>query len=100
MPSVTPVVEPEVVDPVCGMSILRSDAVGQVTHRGHTYYFCSEGCIDKFRASPDTYLNPASSRLPSDAREYMCPMDPEVRRSVPVHVPSVEWRSSLCRRRP
>lgn len=36
MPSVNPVVEPEVIDPVCGMSILPSDAAGQVTHRGQT----------------------------------------------------------------
>ena len=87
MPSVPHVVEPEVIDPVCGMSILPSNAVGQVTHRGHTYHFCSESCIDKFRASPDSYHTPqappASSHSPSDAREYTCPMDPEVRQIGP-----------------
>ena len=58
MPSVNPVVEPEVIDPVCGMSILPSDAVGQVTHRGQTYHFCSQSCLDKFRASPEAYVSP------------------------------------------
>jgi Cu+-exporting ATPase len=87
MASVNPVVESEVVDPVCGMSILPSDAVGQATHRGQTYHFCSQNCLDKFRASPATYLSPrsAESRLDAhgDTREHTCPMDPEVRQIGP-----------------
>src|SRR5688500_10115668 len=87
MPAVNPVVEPEVLDPVCGMSILRSDAIGQVTHRGQTYYFCSQSCLDKFRASPDTYLSPRAAetdtRAHGDSREYTCPMDTEVRQVGP-----------------
>ena len=80
-------VESEVVDPVCGMSILPSDAVGRVMHRGQTYHFCSQHCIDKFRAAPDTYLavreaGPAT-RVHEDTREYTCPMDPEVRQIGP-----------------
>ena len=87
MSSPTPVVEPEVIDPVCGMSILPSDAVGQVTHRGQTYHFCNESCLDKFKAAPDTYLTPAPARphphTHGDSREYTCPMDPEVRQIGP-----------------
>ncbi|MGE0361646.1 MAG: heavy metal translocating P-type ATPase [Vicinamibacterales bacterium] len=88
MASANPVVESEVVDPVCGMSILPTDAVGQVTHRGQTYHFCSQGCVDRFRAAPDTYLAPPSTRTSppdshADTREYTCPMDPEVRQVGP-----------------
>ena len=87
MPSVNPIVEPEVIDPVCGMSILPSDAVGQVTHRGQTYHFCSQSCLDKFQAAPQTYLNPAPaaphSQQHGDTREYTCPMDPDVRQVGP-----------------
>jgi Cu+-exporting ATPase len=85
--SVPPAVESEVVDPVCGMSILPSDAVGHATHRGQTYHFCSQSCLDKFRASPDTYLRPKAAEPQQhahrDTREYTCPMDPEVRQIGP-----------------
>ncbi|MCC7240844.1 MAG: heavy metal translocating P-type ATPase [Dehalococcoidia bacterium] len=87
MASVNSIVESEVVDPVCGMSILPSDAVGQATHRGQTYHFCSQGCLDKFRASPETYLSPKTAEPQQhahrDTRAYTCPMDPEVRQIGP-----------------
>ena len=87
MPSANPLVEPEVIDPVCGMSIPPSDAVGQVTHRGQTYHFCSQNCLDKFRVAPEAYLSPKASETPThahgDPREYTCPMDPEVRQTGP-----------------
>jgi Cu+-exporting ATPase len=76
----------EVVDPVCGMSISPDDAVGQVDHKGTTYYFCSESCLEQFRANPDTFIGERStlSATPADMeREYTCPMDPEVRQKGP-----------------
>lgn len=39
----------EVVDPVCGMTVDPQEAVGHVEHRGETYYFCSESCVERFR---------------------------------------------------
>ncbi len=81
-----PTTEHEVRDPVCGMSILPSDAVGHVEHRGETYYFCSASCVEKFRNNPDAFLTPkapAAAVIASDAREYTCPMDPEVRQIGP-----------------
>jgi len=86
---VNPAAAPEVIDPVCGMSILPSAAIGQVTHRGRTYHFCSQTCVDKFRASPETYLTPPTSRKPSapapplTTSEWTCPMHPEVVRDAP-----------------
>jgi P-type Cu+ transporter len=72
----------EVLDPVCGMTISPADAVGHVEHEGRTYYFCNETCLEQFRAHPDAFLadRPARAATPADmAREYTCPMDPEVR---------------------
>ena len=48
----------EVVDPVCGMTIAPADAVGRVDHEGRTYYFCSKGCLERFRANPDAFVEP------------------------------------------
>ena len=86
MPSVNSAVEPEVIDPVCGMSILPSDAVGHVTHRGQTYHFCSQSCHRQVPGRARGYLTPApaaASPRARDTREYTCPMDPEVRQVGP-----------------
>ena len=44
-------------DPVCGMTVQPSTAAGSHTFEGKTYYFCSKGCLDKFRADPARYLS-------------------------------------------
>ncbi len=88
MSSVPLPVSSEVIDPVCGMRIQAEGAVGHVSHRGETYHFCSQHCLDRFRADPEGLLNPA---LANDAQhpgaatgqEYTCPMDPEVRQIGP-----------------
>ena len=43
------------VDPVCGMSIHAGPDTPHVTHDGHTVYFCSEHCRDRFAANPGAY---------------------------------------------
>jgi Cu+-exporting ATPase len=76
----------EVVDPVCGMTISPADAVGHITHRGETYYFCNESCLDRFRENPESFLYPKQSVEPvglDSATEYTCPMHPEVRQNGP-----------------
>ncbi|HKY21172.1 MAG TPA: heavy metal translocating P-type ATPase [Vicinamibacterales bacterium] len=81
----------EVLDPVCGMTISPDDAVGHVDHKGHTYYFCSQNCLDEFRVNPDAFLveRPAPAATPADMeREYTCPMDPEVRQKGPGACPN------------
>jgi YHS domain-containing protein len=45
-----------VVDPVCGMKIKKSDAKATIEHNGMTYYFCMEGCAEKFKANPEKYV--------------------------------------------
>ena len=76
----------EVLDPVCGMTISPDDAVGNLDHKGQTYHFCSQSCLDQFRANPEAFLGerPATATTASDmGREYTCPMDPEVRQTGP-----------------
>ena len=49
-------------DPVCGMQVDPAKARARAEHLGHTYFFCCEGCGQKFRAAPEKYL--AHPQLP------------------------------------
>lgn len=72
-------------DPVCGMAVRPENAAGSHVHEGKTYYFCSTGCLAKFRQDPSAFLIPPAQRVtkpaavpPGSRVEYICPMDPEV----------------------
>jgi P-type Cu+ transporter len=82
-------VQTEVVDPVCGMTIAPEDAVGHVEHKGETYFFCNESCLEQFRADPEKFLNPSAAPAPAARTdvEYTCPMHPEVRQWGPGSCP-------------
>jgi xanthine dehydrogenase accessory factor len=45
----------EAIDPVCGMTVDVADARHRMTFEGHTYYFCSPGCLATFEADPARY---------------------------------------------
>ena len=45
-----------VIDPVCGMEVQPESAAAAWEHAGTTYYFCSIGCMERFRADPDGFL--------------------------------------------
>ncbi len=66
-------------DPVCGMTVDPSSAVS-ADHAGDTYYFCREGCRDKFTADPDRYLSGSGETPPAApaSGRYICPMCPGV----------------------
>jgi len=51
----TAVAPAEVLDPGCGMTLSPTDAVGHIDHKGRTYQFCSQSCLDQFRANPDAF---------------------------------------------
>jgi P-type Cu+ transporter len=83
-------------DPVCGMTVEPQRAAGSFALNGQTYFFCGLGCLDKFRADPERFLNASSAnligikRVPPDQsakREYTCPMHPEVRAPKPGSCP-------------
>jgi P-type Cu+ transporter len=102
-------------DPVCGMIVNPASAKHRFEHSGEMHYFCSAGCVEKFRADPDKYLNVSppsglvtlgapmglsapsqlANPLPTPAARsasavpaYVCPMCPEVRESEPIACPS------------
>ena len=97
-------------DPVCGMNVKTATAKHVHEHAGKNYYFCCAGCVEKFKANPQAYLNhPAAPSLvtlgmppattPKSAAEirspeagsppsYVCPMCPEVHESKPGACPT------------
>lgn len=42
-------------DPVCGMTVEIATATFTLEHEGLTYYFCSQGCLDRFSADPRAF---------------------------------------------
>lgn len=82
------------IDPVCGMTVsLPSEHSHQ--HDGKVYGFCSSGCLQKFKSSPDQYLATDSQNQKEGTDErcslasstYTCPMHPEVEQQEPGSCP-------------
>lgn len=44
----------EMKDPVCGMVLVESSAIGPDVVAGETYYFCSTGCQDTYHERTGT----------------------------------------------
>jgi len=44
-------------DPVCGMTVEAGSAAAAWEHDGTTYYFCSVGCMERFRQDPASFLS-------------------------------------------
>jgi xanthine dehydrogenase accessory factor len=42
----------EAIDPVCGMTVDVGSAVYRSTYEDATYFFCSAGCLQRFREEP------------------------------------------------
>src|SRR6185437_6204293 len=86
-----------------GMKVDPSRAAAVREHAGKKYFFCCNGCAQKFAATPEQYLGkksptpgglvqlgvaPAKPAAPSShaampapataSTKYFCPMDPEV----------------------
>ncbi len=71
----------EFVDPVCGMSVAPEAAAGTYDFEGRAYFFCSTGCLNKFKQNPASFL--AKEKIEkiaaaSEDVEYTCPMHPEI----------------------
>lgn len=77
-------------DPVCGMLVDIATAKFRYRLGESTYYFCGQGCIDKFKADSDRYLNRGQAAPASEAVEgtiWTCPMHPQIRRTEPGQCP-------------
>jgi Cu+-exporting ATPase len=89
-------------DLVCGMNVDPIKTKHSAAHDGKDYFFCSAGCLEKFRREPEKYLAASSGGVfepmasappkpftaPTGAGiEYTCPMDPEIVRPSPGDCP-------------
>ncbi len=76
------------IDPVCGMTVNPETAAGQYDFDGKAYYFCSTGCLTKFKNDPGSFLKPKekAADLPTDV-EYTCPMHPQISKIGPGSCP-------------
>lgn len=74
------------VDPVCGMKT-AADPAKLVENAGVNYYFCSQKCVEKFRANPQQYLTPPLAPPSTDSAAkntlYTCPMHPQIQQTGP-----------------
>ena len=89
------------IDPICGMTVKPESAAGSYEYKGTTYYFCSVGCLNKFKNDPDSFLAAESrghihampigisKRTPANAKdvEYTCPMHPQISKIGPGSCP-------------
>jgi Cu+-exporting ATPase len=76
------------------MDVEPANAAGVHEHGGQTFYFCSNHCLEKFRAEPERYLNKrvaghseAILPRPAQGTRYTCPMHPEIVRDRPGNCP-------------
>jgi len=99
-----------VTDPVCGMKVDPARAKASREYRGVKYYFCCNGCAEKFTAAPKKYLGAKPQVVPSTplldiqpagraaapvkpapthdvhastTQGYVCPMDADVHTAKP-----------------
>jgi P-type Cu+ transporter len=72
-------------DPVCGMDVDPHTAKHRAEYAGHTYYFCSARCRERFVSEPARYLAPQAAKVQpvSEGTIYTCPMHPEIRQVGP-----------------
>jgi len=89
------------IDPVCGMKVDPKSTSYAFRKSDQPFYFCSAGCMEKFRKNPDAYIPRIEPHTVaekevlleqperrSDQRTYTCPMHPEVRQTGPGSCPS------------
>ena len=79
-----------VIDPVCGMKVVANPEKS-FDQEGVRHYFCSQGCMTKFRADPAKYLHAQQATVPLTPTSlktaagviYTCPMHPQIRQVGP-----------------
>jgi Cu+-exporting ATPase len=85
-----PLPEGQARDPVCGMMVDPAMANHTAEHAGSTYFFCCNGCREKFVAEPARFLaskTDASMKPAPAGTIYTCPMHPQIRQVGPGHCP-------------
>ncbi|MEO9131311.1 MAG: heavy metal translocating P-type ATPase [Sphingomonas sp.] len=79
----------KVTDPVCGMTVDPAKTAHHGDHDGHSYHFCSAGCLSKFNADPEAYVvsKPLAAPEVASGAIWTCPMHPQIRRDGPGSCP-------------
>lgn len=67
----------------CGHEISKSEAKISYEYKGKNYYFCCEGCKEKFVKNPEEYLE----KKVEMKEVYTCPMHPDVKLDKPGKCP-------------
>ncbi|GEM_PF-766419 len=47
---------------ICPVTGEDADSAVSLAHDGTTYYFCCDGCLDKFRENPDKYMKSSNEK--------------------------------------
>jgi YHS domain-containing protein len=50
------------IDPVCGMDVEPGRTKLVSVYKGHSYWFCANGCREAFEANPTKYLEPKPAK--------------------------------------
>jgi Cu+-exporting ATPase len=86
----------KVTDPVCGMTTDSPESYISHEHEGEIYYFCSEHCLERFKADPEKYTGTGPEKKEPESTDpkqagpgaaYTCPMHPEIRQERPGDCP-------------
>ncbi|HVA72795.1 MAG TPA: heavy metal translocating P-type ATPase [Candidatus Limnocylindrales bacterium] len=73
------------IDPVCGMKVDPARAKARREYLGETYYFCCNGCAEKFAAAPEKYLAGKAQVAPS---AHLHGIQPAIRNTAPAAPPT------------
>ena len=67
-------------DPVCGMDVTAPSDERKFQYKGKSYFFCSSGCLEKFKNDPEKYVGKTEKPQKAAPRpgSYTCPMHPEI----------------------
>ncbi len=89
----TPSSESQFRDPVCGMRVEPDKSEHHCVVDNKSYWFCCRGCLDKFQADPQKYLNPEFDQAAEHedvppGTQFTCPMHPEIVQIGPGECPS------------
>ena len=86
------------IDPVCGMVVKSESEIHVFEYNKEKYVFCSDSCLNKFKANPVRYLSKLKEFIQDESQTakiesksstkafkgvYTCPMHPEVLQDYP-----------------